>query len=184
MRSRLAGGEEERAYFFQGGKISAYQSMVDLLTAQNRPDQALIYSERAKARVLLDGLQHGKTNRAKAMTDEERGAERGLQERIASLNNQIYEAKQARGNLARISELETQLEKVRLEYFSFRDKLYVAHPELRAQRGESPPVSLQDISSLAPDTNSALLEYVGADEKTTLSTVRKNKSRTHRLQTR
>ncbi|PYP90000.1 MAG: hypothetical protein DMF61_02015 [Blastocatellia bacterium AA13] len=177
MRSRLAGGEEERAYFFQGGKISAYQSMVDLLTAQNRPDQALIYSERAKARVLLDVLQHGKTNRAKAMTDEERGAERGLQERIASLNNQIYEAKQARGNLARISELETQLEKVRLEYFSFRDKLYVAHPELRAQRGESPPVSLQDISSLAPDTNTALLEYVVADEKTTLFIVSKNNAK-------
>lgn len=169
MRSRLAGGEEQRAYFFQGGKIDAYHSIVDLLTVQNRSVEALIYSERAKARVLLDVLQRGKTNMNGAMTEEERGSERRLQEHLALLNTQVYAAKQAgSAGSSRVSELEAQLEKTRLEYASFRNKLYFSHPELRSRRGESQPISLGDLGSLVPDTDTALLEYVVADEKTTL----------------
>ncbi|HEU4390276.1 MAG TPA: tetratricopeptide repeat protein, partial [Blastocatellia bacterium] len=169
MRSRLAGGEEERAYFFQGGKINAYQSMVDLLTAQNKPDQALVYSERAKARVLLDILQHGKANIARAMTAEERRTERALQERLVLLNTEIYAATQvSRTDRSRVTQLEADLDRARLEYISFRNKLYITHPELRPQRAESPAISLRDLGSLVPDSNTAVLEYVVADDKTTL----------------
>ena len=169
MRSRLAGGAEERAYFFQGGKINAYQSMVDLSTVRNKPDQALLYSERAKARVLLDIMQHGKANIARAMTDEERRIERALRERLALLNTELYAATQAsRGDRSRVSQLEADLDRARMEYVSFRNKLYINHPELRAQRADSLAISLRDLGSLVPDSNTAVLEYVVADDKTTL----------------
>src|SRR5207245_1796343 len=47
--------------FFED-KVDAYQSMVELLIAQNDNSEALAYAERAKARVILDVLQGGRIN--------------------------------------------------------------------------------------------------------------------------
>src|SRR5262249_32561987 len=58
LRAQVAGGEEEQRRHFES-KISPYYAMVELLVAQRKPDEALSYAERAKARVLLDVLSNG-----------------------------------------------------------------------------------------------------------------------------
>ena len=63
--------------------------MVDLLTREGRPAEALTFAERAKARVLLDVLQTGRVNVTKAMTDQEREQERKLRAELISLNTQV-----------------------------------------------------------------------------------------------
>src|SRR5262249_14501331 len=70
LRAQVAGGEQEQQRFFES-KISPYHAMVELLIAQNNPGEALIYAERAKARVLLDTLSSGRVSITKTMTGPE-----------------------------------------------------------------------------------------------------------------
>lgn len=58
LRTRVAGQEQERHLFFQN-KVTAYHLQIELLLQQGKVQDALQASERAKARVLLDGLQRG-----------------------------------------------------------------------------------------------------------------------------
>ena len=69
--------------------------------------------------------------------------------------------------------MKTAVEKARLEYEDFETRLYAAHPELKAQRGEAPIVKAEELAALLPDASSALLEYVVGDEKTYLFVVTK-----------
>ncbi len=63
-----------------------------------------------------------------------------------------------------MTELKAQLEKARLDFEAFQTNLYAAHPELRVQRGEAQPLTLEEAAALLPDAKSALLEYVVTDE--------------------
>ncbi|HEV8486891.1 MAG TPA: tetratricopeptide repeat protein [Blastocatellia bacterium] len=173
LRTNVAGGGEERQRFFES-KVSAYHAMVDLLTAEGRPAEALTFAERAKARVLVDVLQTGRVNVTKAMTSQEQQQERNLNSQLVSLNTQISrEATRARPDQARLTELKPQLEKARLDFEAFKTNLYAAHPELRAFRGEAQPLRLEEATSLLADAKSALLEYVVAGDKTYLFVITK-----------
>lgn len=62
LRTRVAGQEQERHLFFQN-KVTAYHLQIELLLQHRKTLDAVQASERAKARVLLDGLQRGGTPR-------------------------------------------------------------------------------------------------------------------------
>ena len=171
MRGQVAGGEQEQQRFFED-KLSPYQAMVDLLVARNNPTEALIFTERARARALLDLLYSGRVNVVKAMTSQEQEQERRLRAEIISLNTQVTRASQRdKPDQAGLSELTSRREKVRLNYEAFQTSLYAAHPELRVQRGEAQVIKAEEIAALMPDDRSALLEYVVMDDVTYLFTV-------------
>jgi CHAT domain-containing protein/tetratricopeptide (TPR) repeat protein len=168
LRSQVAGAEEQKQSFFEN-KLEAYHGMVQLLLAQNRPSEALSYAERAKGRTLLDILEIGKVNVIKAMTAAESEHEQELQVELVTLNKQIEaETGASKPNDQRLTDLKDRLEKARLQYSDFQTNLYAAHPELKTQRGQVQPISLKEAASLLPDSQSALLEFVTADEKTCL----------------
>src|SRR6266498_2337998 len=178
LRAQIAGGEQEQQRYFES-KVSPYHAMVDLLIAEDHPAEALTFAERAKARVLLDVLQSGRVNAAKAMTGEEQEQERKLNSQLVSLNTQIYrETNRPQPDQARLTELMAQLQKARLAFEAFQTNLYAAHPELRAQRGEAQPLSPGEAAALLPDAKSALLEYVVADDKTYLFVITKAAGKT------
>jgi len=140
-----------------------------LLVAQNDPHQALSYAERARARVLLDVLSSGRLGVTKTMTTAEIERERELKARLASLNTQInQELQRQQPDQNQLNQLDSQLQRARLDLEAFQTNLYVAHPELRPQRGEAPIINAQEIAALLPDARSALLEYVVADDYTYL----------------
>jgi CHAT domain-containing protein len=173
VRVQVAGGEQEQQRLFEN-KLSPYLAMVDLLIAQNNPTEALTIAERAKARALLDVLQTGRVNVAKAMTASEQEQERQLNGQLVALNTQISrEAARPQPDQARLSELKARLQTARLDFEAFQTNIYAAHPELRAQRGEAQPLKLEEASNLLPDAASALLEYVVTDEVTYLFVVTK-----------
>jgi CHAT domain-containing protein/Tfp pilus assembly protein PilF len=173
VRVQVAGREQEQQRLFED-KLSPYLAMVDLLIAQNNPTEALTFAERAKARALLDVLQTGRVNVAKAMTASEQEQERQLNGQLVALNTQISrEAARPQPDQARLSELKARLHKARLDFEAFQTNVYAAHPELRAQRGEAQPLKLEEASTLLPDAASALLEYVVTDEVTYLLVVTK-----------
>ncbi len=173
MRLQVAGSEQEQQRFFED-KLSPYHAMVDLLVAQNNPTEALILTERAKARALLDLLYSGRVNVVKAMTGQEQIQERRLRAEIISINTQVTRAsQQAKPDQAILSELKSLREKVRLKYESFQTSLYAVHPELRVQRGEAPVIKAEEVAALMPDAASALLEYVVTDDKIYLFAITK-----------
>ena len=71
------GGEAQMQQFLEM-RTAPYYSLVKLRMLQNQPEQALALLEHAKARVLLDVMQSGKTLVTKSMTPEERQKEKKL----------------------------------------------------------------------------------------------------------
>src|SRR5262249_15168948 len=168
QRAHTAGGEQEQQYFF-ATRISPYYEMVELLIAQNNPDGALNYAERAKARVLLDVLSSGRVNITKAMTVEEQEQERHLNGQLVAFNSQLYREKlRPHPDPTRLAALEEQLRRARLDLEAFQINIYAAHPELKARRGEALPLRLEEVGALLPDADTALLEFAVADQKTYL----------------
>jgi len=173
LRTRMAGGEQEARRYFET-KISPYYELAELLVDQNRFGEALVYAELAKARALLDVLQHGRVGIQKAMTTEEAEQERLLKSDLIMLNLQLTRATQAdKPDTQRIEAIKSRLEKARLNYEAFQTSLYAAHPELKVKRGEAPIINPEEIAALLPDTAGALLEYVVTDDKTYLFAITK-----------
>jgi CHAT domain-containing protein len=178
LRAQVVGGEQEQQRFFEE-KLDPYQAMVELLVDQNQSSAALAYAERAKARVLLDVLRSGRVDVTKAMNTAEQEQERGFNNQLVSLNTQISrENKRPQSDPARLNDLKAQLQKVRLDYEAFQTGLYAAHPELKAQRGDIEALTPEQARALLPDSRSALLEYVVADERTYLFALTLNVAKT------
>jgi CHAT domain-containing protein len=174
LRAQVAGGELDQQRAFEG-RLAPYQSMVELLLAQNESAAALAYAERAKARVLLDVLHSGRVIITKAMTAAEQEQERGFNNHLVSLNTQISrENLRQQPDPARLDDLKAQLQKTRLDYEAFQTDLYAAHPELKTQRGQVEPLTPEQAADLLPDAQSALLEYVVTDDRTYLFALTRN----------
>ena len=82
-RVKLSGGEDERENFFHE-KCGPYLGMARLLIRDGKPFEALQYSERAKARLLLDVLRgaHDKLQPRDDAGGGETDAERDLTNQI------------------------------------------------------------------------------------------------------
>jgi len=173
LRREVAGGEQQQQSFLEG-RLSPWYDMVDLLVSQRKYVEALTFAEQSKSRVLLDALQSGHTDLRKSWSKEEQQAEEEVRLRLVSLNSQYTtEVRKDKPDVKRVTELKSAVEKARLEYEDFETGLYVAHPELKMQRGEAPIVKAEELAALLPDASSALLEYVVADDKTYLFAVTK-----------
>ncbi len=182
MRHLVGGGELARQRFFES-RLLPYMDMIELSWTRNRPGDVLRYAELAKARTLLDVLRNGRVHITKAMTPEEQELERTSNAQLSALNTQIYEESQRlKPNRERIAELEPRREKARLAHEAFLTGLYVKHPELKVQRGETTPITLTEASELLPGNATALLEFVVAEEKSYLVLLTKD-SKTTPLQT-
>lgn len=168
MRHRVGGGEAARQKFFED-KLPPYIAMMDLLFNRSRPVDALTYAELAKARTLLDVLRNGRVQITKAMTAEEQRAERASNAKLIMLNSQIYEESQRpQPNRDRIAQLETDREKARLDHDAFLTNLYVRHPDLKVQRGETTPITPEEAIAPLPPVPTAFMEFVVAEDKSYL----------------
>ena len=177
VRREVAGGEQQQQSFLEN-RLSPWLGMVELLVSQGEYAEALTFAEASKARVLLDALQGGGAGLRQSLSEAERKAEEERRLRLVSLNSRLAaEARSEKADPARVAALRSEVEKARLDYEDFETRLYVAHPELRVQRGEAPPVKPEEISSLLPDSSAALLEYVVADDATYLFAVTKAKGK-------
>ena len=177
LRMQTAGGVEERQRYFEGG-LGAHHGLLGVLVKENRPDEALVFVERAKARALLDMLQQGRGRVNKAMTAVEQEEERRLKSDLTQLNRQLARLTQFdKQDAIRVGEVETKLERARLNYEAFQNTLYAAHPELKTQRGEAPIINSEELSHLLPNAASALLEYVVTNDKTYLFVITKASDR-------
>ena len=171
LRHHVAGGNQQQQSFFED-KLSPWLGMIDLLISEKDYAEALSFAEGSKSRVLLDVLQAGPASLRKSLSPQERHAEEERRLRLVSLNSSLagmLQLNQPDG--ARIAELKESIEKARLEYEALETNLYVAHPELKVYRGESPVIKSDDLAALLPNDAGALLEFVVTDNQTYLFTI-------------
>jgi CHAT domain-containing protein/tetratricopeptide (TPR) repeat protein len=168
-------GEEMAQEAFES-MVLPYHEMVGILVARGDFATAFEYAERAKGRVLLDVMRQGRSDVSRAMTDAERGREKELVARLVQLNRDLQrELTSAGSKTDRVPELRTKLGTARLEYEAFLTGLYVAHPQLRIERGEMTPLRTSELGSLlAQGAADAFLEFVVTEEATYLFVVSRN----------
>jgi CHAT domain-containing protein/uncharacterized protein HemY len=167
LRLSISGPIYKQHLFFQD-KVAPYHALVSLLINSRDYNQALIFAERAKARTLLDQLNAVKPDLTKQLSSDETEIDQKLSSELTSLNMKLSKENQKlKPNQTVISDLKMKRDKARLQYEDFQNKLYIAHPELRLQRGDISHVSLDDISTLI-DQKSAILKYVVTEDNTYL----------------
>jgi len=165
LRDEVAGAEKELELFFEN-KVSPYHEMVAMLVERNKGAEALKYAERAKGRVLLDVLRNGRISITKSLTQAEQGDEHRLYTETVSLNTQVRAEKMRQEpDEAKLSDLQTRLQKARSAYEVFQAALYAAHPELKVKRGVFSEFTLEDAGAAIPDSGTAVLEYVVTGEQ-------------------
>ncbi|MFH1573655.1 MAG: CHAT domain-containing tetratricopeptide repeat protein [Acidobacteriota bacterium] len=171
LRREVAGDESERAAIL-ANMASPYQGMVELEVEQSHAESALSYAERAKGRVLLEILQHGREDIDSAMSAGEREEERKQKAAVASLNARLTRELQ-RTNLDRdrIAGLKADLERARLQLEAFEANVYALHPELRVRRGELSMPSAGEAVRILPGAAGAFLEFVVTESRTYLFAV-------------
>ncbi|HKQ79401.1 MAG TPA: CHAT domain-containing tetratricopeptide repeat protein [Blastocatellia bacterium] len=173
MRRQVAGGGQQRQSFLEN-RLSPWLGMIDLLVSQKEYAEALTFAEQSKARVLLDVLQSGRASLRESLAPQERQTEEEQRLRLVALNSQLTsELRRNQPDQARVAELKAGVEKARLEYEALETSLYAEHRELKVHRGEASIIKAEDLNALLPDTTSALLEYVVAEDRTYLFVITK-----------
>jgi CHAT domain-containing protein/ketosteroid isomerase-like protein len=173
-RSQLIANERDQAFFFES-RFDPYAQMVLLMAEQGQAAEAFNFSERSKARILLDVLQAGRVDINSAMNEQEKGQENKLRTDLNSLNGQVRrESQSSKSDPKRLADLKDRVEKARLAHENFQTQLYASHPELRVKRGQSLPLDLAQANELVTDSRTALLEYAVAGDKTFLFVITSN----------
>ena len=162
MRYQVAGSELESQRFLEN-KVGSYHALVDLFIKQDRPLDALLFAERAKSRVLLDLLTGGKSDLGKVLTQSEKEEIQRLNRKISEINHLIKINESSDSSY--LDSLYRQLDAARLEYQSFHDALYVAHPSLTVRSGRTASLTDADINHLTLKSDIAYLEYVTSNER-------------------
>jgi CHAT domain-containing protein/tetratricopeptide (TPR) repeat protein len=173
MRDEVAGREVESQVFLES-KVASYHNLVDLLTKQGKTVEALLYAERAKGRVLLDVLRSGKPDLAKVLTPTERQEIQRLNRKITEVNDRIK--KQETANSSSLNSLYAELDGARLDYQSFQDAVYVAHPDLSMRSGHTATLSTADLDRLTQNNDTGYLEYVVGKDRVSLFVLTKDKT--------
>jgi CHAT domain-containing protein/tetratricopeptide (TPR) repeat protein len=141
-----------------------FQEMVSHLLAAGKTEQALIWAEKGKARVLNDLVLKGHLDERTVMTEPEQREERRL---YAAVSRTAADRKRS---IATISELET-----------FRRELYIRHPELALQRADFATGTLTEWRKLLPGRRSALIDFFQLRDDLAVFLIREQDVRVVRL---
>lgn len=171
VRGQLAGGAEETESYF-ADRIAPYQELVVLALKEHRNEDALVLSERASARALLDILAKGKSGSAQPLDDSQKQRLRELDLHLAEANRQVLaEMKSDPPSQKKIQSLRAALVQARVERENFETTL--------ASGGMSGPKPLitatfAEMLHLAETKKAAILKFVATKDQTFLFVVRES----------
>jgi CHAT domain-containing protein/Tfp pilus assembly protein PilF len=164
VRGQLAGGAEEAESYF-ADRIAPYQELVNLALKEHRDEEALVLSERASARALLDILAKGKSGSARVLDDSQKQRLRELDQRLAEANRQIIGEMQAgHPSSKRIESLRIALNHARVDHENF-------NATIANEPANPSPVttaSFDEMLRLAKTRKATLLKFVVTKDETFL----------------
>ncbi len=157
MRESLSGSHSKVS--FLESKLYAYHRYINLLLKQKSPASAFEWTQKTKARALLDLMQSGRVDISKGASPGEQERERELKWQVGQANQKlIAEATRPKPDKKQVAALKAQLAQAESALQSFTDSLYAKYPDLARKRAAR-TATLADVARfLPPDT--ALLEYV------------------------
>lgn len=167
-RSRLqvAGEDREQQQYFER-KLDPYHKLVELLVERSEFEEALVYSDRVKARALGDQVRGRETRLTRSLSLEESQTEAELLGKLRGLNRRLLNEHTATDRDEElVVKLRSEVDQARLSYLDFESKLFVAHPELRLERASISPIAVDDALGLLPNQKSALVDFLVCEEQT------------------
>ena len=167
VRGQLAGGMEESETYF-ADRIAPYQELIRLAIKEDRTEDALVLSERASARALLDILAKGKSGSASLLTDAQKERLRELDRALAEANRQLVAEMQGEHPAAdQIQSLRAALQHARTERENF-------NATIASESANPKPVetaAFDDMRRFAKTNKAALLKFVATRDETFLFVV-------------
>ncbi len=166
------GGLNEHKLGYQHLFTPIYQRYISLQLRAKRTETAFEWTQKAKARVLLDLMASGRVKVAQAMTTEDKVQEEKLSKRGKELTQQWLAAEGERDELkldakttperlkqaeARLLDIKRQQRALERESRDFHDQMYARNPRLAHQRAAR-TATLREVAAVLPD-GAALLEY-------------------------
>lgn len=163
-RARVTGDTSAGATFL-AERVRAYQLLVSLNLAEGKTTEALLASERAKGRSLLDVITRGRGAVRQTMSAAEQKQADYLSAEAVKLNSQLYSAEQNKTkNDAEIARLKGRLGDARLAFENFLNSVRAREQRLREQAGgASQTVTLEQIQTLIPNEGATLVYSVTPD---------------------
>jgi CHAT domain-containing protein len=169
LREQVAGRQESRQLFFEN-KVRPYRTMVKLLTQRGDNFEALLYAERAKARVLMEAVRSNRRDLRNISTEDEKAQAEVLMNKYLAIKKQIKS--QPAGEPP--SELQNALNAVTNELVVFQDRFAAKHPDLLLRVGPARPLTHENLKSLVSANDLAYLEYVVTGDKVGLFILKRN----------
>ena len=175
LRDQAAGRREGRHLFFEN-KVGPYHALVKLLTRDGNNFEALLYAERAKARVLLEAVRDNRTDLKDIYSEGEKAEAELLTNKLSAIRERI----QSESDGETKSRLQNQLVDVQRELVLFQERLAAVHPELPLRAGPAPPLTPASLNTLIPANDLAYLEYVVTGSDVGVFIVKRNRVTTER----
>jgi CHAT domain-containing protein len=169
LREQVVGRLESRQLFFEN-KVGPYHTMVKLLTQQGNNFEALLYAERAKARVLMEAVRNNRRDLQNMPTESEKAQAEFLMNKYLAINKRI---KSQPSDEAR-SELQNELNAARKELVVFQERFAAVHPDLLLRIGPARPLTDANLDSLVRANDVAYLEYVVMGDKLGVFILKRN----------
>jgi len=153
--------ESERKIALRAARVEPFHAALRLAFKRGDIAGAFQRSEQAKARTLLNALASGRVNITKGMTDAEKEEERHFQRRRTALRLDYFRAlSEGEAGAEKEAALRKDLTELEGAYRTFRDRVYAAHPELKALQGRVEPIGYTQLTNLARAARLVILDYV------------------------
>lgn len=169
LRDQVVGRLESRQLFFEN-KVGPYHAMVKLLTQRGDNFEALLYAERAKARVLMEAVRNNRSDLRSLPTKDEKAQAEFLMNKYLALKNRIKSQPSAKPS----DELENELNTVRKELVVSQERFTAAYPDLLLRVGPACSLTHANLNSLVRTNDLAYLEYVVTGDKVGLFILKRN----------
>jgi CHAT domain-containing protein len=156
-------GRDDQQSFLQD-KVAPFDEMFATYV-NDRPEEAIRWAERERARILMDLLASGKRAPARTLSAAEHAEETAIQQGMTAANVALSEERAKKApDAGRIESLERELSQKRIELAVFTRRLYDAHPDLALSRGDVPEASVDESRAAIPP-DGVTLEYVVLPER-------------------
>ena len=150
--------------------LGAMETFVD----QGNIGKAFERAEGAKSQFLFELIHQGNFTITEDLTPQEQTEERRLIGEVISLKLQVSRIQDSSNpQAARLENIRNRASAARTALQAFRRGLQLKHPQLKANRGELPPFTLESVRPLLTN-NTALLEYAITDDKILLFVITTN----------
>jgi len=175
IRSRLQ--LESFKTSFMEDKVAVYESAVNLLVKMGRYKEAFAYSEKAKARALLDILSLGTIDVTKGISRKLHNQKKTLERKLVKIQDDLRDERTKRAeeqSKTHIASLENQLTKTRNQYQTLLQEIQIRHPRYGQLTGIREPLKVREVQQriLSPET--IVIEYFVAKNHTVVWVLKKN----------